>query len=169
MTPLDTGSLAGANHWDWFRNDSGATSSDWHAGIHTGNNAEEVQFVYSGGAAFDLLSILIEGIILDPDNTGGLTGTFTTSAGGVHTVSSAGLVDFTAVSGFSNITSFTFSMPLGVGDCSVAGTDCSTMMFDDVTFRQHVASGNIPEPGILALMGVGLIGVGYARQRKAAQ
>ncbi len=167
MTPLNTGSVAG-NHYDHFA-DSFGSPADNAAGIHTGNNAEEVSFVFSGGA-FDLLSVFSEGFLLDPDNAGlGLTVTFAASSGATHTVSDpfVGLIDFSVLTGWTNITSFKISAPLGVGACEIQGNDCSTFGFDDVTFQAHV-SNRIPEPGTLALFGLGLAGLGFARRKKAA-
>ena len=61
MTPIDDGS-GGLSHWDYFQNSHGASDTDWHAAIHSGNNGGTVQFDF-GGTAFDLQSLLIEGIV----------------------------------------------------------------------------------------------------------
>jgi len=172
MTPLNTGSVAG-NHYDHYASAPFGTPSDNAAAIHTGNNGEEVSFSFMAGAAFDLLSIFAEGFLLDGDgdNMGnGLTVTFAASSGAMHMVSDpfSGMIDFTALSGWTNITSFTISVPLGVGACNIAGNDCSNFGFDDVTFQAHMPTGDIPEPGTLALFGLGLAGLGFARRRRAA-
>jgi hypothetical protein len=169
MTPLDTGSVSG-NHYDHYANAPFGTPSDNAAVIHTGNNGEEVSFVFMGGAAFDLLSIYVEGFLLDSDGDNGmngLTATFSASSGATHTVSDpfSGIVDFTALSGWNNITSFTIGVPLGQGSCGIAGTDCSNFGFDDIVFQAHVS---VPEPVTLALFSLGLAGLGLAARRRRA-
>ncbi len=168
MAPVDTGNTSNSfNHWDLLKgNHPSASSDDWAGSIHTGNEAEMVEFTF-GGAAFDLIAFDIEDIRLDDEFPGyNLVGTFTSSKGASLDVSSIGTVNFSTLAGFQNITSFTFSMPLGVGgSCEIAGQNCSTMVFDNIQFRE---ASVVPVPAAAWLFGSGLLGlIGIAR-RKAA-
>lgn len=137
MSPVNSG--VGSNHWDHLGSVHGATASDNSAGIHSGRNAEEVTFTYLGGAAFDLLSIDIEALMLQGASS--VTGTFSASSGAVAFVSGIGTVDFTALSGWTNITSFNFIMPIQSVMCDQgASVDCSGMVIDNVIFQPHLRS-----------------------------
>jgi len=167
MSPVDTGNTSNSfNHWDHNRGDTPvSTIADWSASIHTGNEAEVVEFSF-GGAAFDLISFDIEAILLDLEFPNyDLIGTFTSSNGATTTTSSVGTVSFSSLAGFQNTTSFQFDMPLGVaGSCEVAGQNCSTMVFDNVQFR---AASAVPVPAAVWLFGSGLLGLAGLSRRKA--
>ena len=160
MTHVDSGYQPRNSHWDRFRGYHGATVLDNSAGIHMGNNGEEVLFTSAGGY-FDLLSIDIEEIFQGTGpSTSSITGVFTSSLGAVLNTSAEGTVSFAGLAGWTGITSFTFSMPFGTGDCAVGGTDCSGMVFDNISF-----SASVPEPPVyLSLISFLLI---LARFRKS--
>ncbi len=175
MSPVNSG--FGPNHWDHLVSVHGATASDNSAGIHRGRNAEEVTFSYLDGAAFDLLSIDIEALMLQGASS--VTGTFFASSGEEVVVSGIGTVDFTDLYGWTNITSFSFSVPLQSVMCDQGvRVDCSGMVLDNITFQayeQNQPSGldtetpsDIPEPGTLALFALGLAGLGFARRKRKA-
>ena len=48
------------------------------------------------------------------------------------------------------------------------GGVANQVVFDDVTFGSSTPGDPIPEPGTLALFGLGLAGIGFIRRRKAA-
>ncbi len=86
-------------------------------------------------------------------------------------VTGTGTFDFTALTGWTNITSFSFSMPIQTVMCDQGvSVDCSGMAFDNVTFQPFVRSelNGIPEPGTLALFALGLAGLGFARRKRRA-
>ena len=94
-----------------------------------------------------------------------LIGTFTSSNGASTSVSSVGTIDFSILAGFQNITSFQFSMPLGVaGSCEVAGQNCSTMVFDNVEFSE---ASVVPVPATVWFFGSALLGLAGFVKRKA--
>jgi hypothetical protein len=157
-------------HFDVFGNGTlTGTFPDNVAAIHTGNLGEKVSFSYSTGA-FELLSIDITGWIVGPnDPTGGTPATFRSSSGAIHTVpmNTTGIIDFASMTGWSNITSFTFEMPLLAGALSFTcrSDNCTSVGFDDVTFR---AAEAVPLPAALPLFAAGLCALGLlARRRKS--
>ncbi len=162
MAPVDSG--YGSNHWDREGSQFGATAVDNSARIHQGNSGEEVVFTYSGGV-FDLLNIDIEAITLQLATS--VTGTFLASSGATHTVSTIGMVDFTILSGWTNITSFTFFTPNEPQPCDGGTTvNCSGIVFDNINFQEHVSS-DIPEPATIALLSLGIAGIGFKRYMAA--
>ena len=158
MTPVHDGT-GGWNHWDWFQDTHGANSTDWHAAIHSGNNGGDVRFDF-GGAAFDLNSIFVEGIIAGAGGVASVDALFTASNGSTYTLldPSSGTVDFTTIAGFSNITYFTIDIvnPSYEGSCSAVNAVCTTFMFDDVDFQAHVPSGQASAPATLGFNGLGI-------------
>jgi hypothetical protein len=166
-------------HFDVYNNLVGGSPGDNVVGIHTGNLGERVTFTYAGGAQFDLLSIDITGWFVggaDPTNVAAAT--FTSSAGGMVTVNvnATGIINFDPTF-WSNLSSFDFSMPLLNGTNSFtcnsnpdpALNNCTTVGFDDVTFRESVAVplGAAP-PLVSAVFAAGLGAIGWlARRRKA--
>ena len=164
-----TPSSAGPPHFDHMRGDAGgislgASDTDNNAVIHRGNAGEKVLFTFSGGA-FDLLSVDLEAFILEAAS---LTVTFNASSGATLGASTVGTIDFSVLSGWSNITSFTMGVPLGDYTCAPS-RDCSTVSFDNVVFQEAVISPpQVPEPMTLALLAIGLVGLGLGRYRKAA-
>ena len=145
-------------HFDIYGEIVGGTPSDNVAAIHNGNDGEAVEFVYSGGN-FDLLSVDITGyLIRDELGFSTLPVTFTSSSGATHTVTGptdVGLVDFSSLSGWSNIAFFTMGVPLGVDTCSL----CDIAGFDDVTLRDPVSP--VPVPAALPLFVSALTGFGW--------
>ncbi|MCH8895261.1 MAG: PEP-CTERM sorting domain-containing protein [Proteobacteria bacterium] len=111
----------------------------------------------SGGAAFDIFSLdaatanstevgnelLIEGIF---SGGGTISATF-----GID-----GTFDFYALTGFVDLVSVTFSSVL-LGSYNFGGFSIDNLNDSPTT---------VPEPGTLALLGIGLFGMGWARRRK---
>ena len=156
-------------HFDIVQAGQGGSAADNAAHVHMGNSGEKVQFVFSGGA-FDLLSIGLEFFELDEGRTS-LPVTFTASSGATHSTSSLGTINFAALSGWSNISSFTMEVPLGDYNCATPGVDCSGVTFDDVTFQAAIVPpppGSVPEPFSTALLATGLFLLALTRRRVRA-
>ena len=139
----------------------GATPGDNVGIIHRGNGGEEVTFTFSGGL-FDLESFDVTGWDLDGDTA--LTATFAASSGATHTVSFNDVVtiDFSAISGWSNISFFTFTVPSGVEFC-LNGAHCPGVGFDNIVMN---APSPVPLPGALPLLATSLAGLGYLARRR---
>jgi hypothetical protein len=137
--------------------------------IHRGNAGEKVLFTFSSGA-FDLLSLDLEQFDLDLATS--LVVTFKASSGATTTSSSVGTIDFTALSGFSNIVNFTMEVPLNEVTCVTGVTDCSGVRFDNIVLGpptiEETPGPGVPEPTTLGLLAAGLIGLAAGRFRKAA-
>lgn len=150
-------------HFDIYGSILGGTPADNIAAIHTGNGGQQVQFTYVGGS-FDLLSVDITGwLVRGGENP--MTATFDASSGATYTAiaPTIGVIDFALMSGWSNISWFTFTAPFGVVSCS---DTCSIVGFDDVTVQAQT-----PIPAALPLFatGLGALGLlGWRRKRKAA-
>jgi len=163
LTPIDSG--VGTNHWDLnLSGQFGATTEDFSAGIHRGNNGEKVDFTYFNGS-FDLLSIDIE-VVYSDLFVSVTEGTIQASSGATHTVSNRGTIDFTSLAGWSGITSFSFFMPSGSANCNDAGVDCPGIVFDNVVFQEHVVS-QVPVPAAVWLFASGVLGL--ARLNRVAR
>lgn len=156
-----------SGHFDIYGLDLAGTPTDNVAAIHTGNNGERVRFTSSAGI-FSLQSIDIAAwLIRDTDP---LTATFTSSSGATHSITGTGnstptgIIDFTALIGWSNIDWFTFGIPETINLCET----CSIVAFDDVTFSEI---SEVPVPAALPLFGTGLAALGFLgwrRKRKAS-
>lgn len=121
--------------------------SDWS----TGDNYLHIDGAYMefdmGGTVFSLVSL---DVLLDTagDATIG-TGSWSMSLG-------LGISDFSAIAQLQNITSFWI-------DTDVVNVINNHFEIDSIT-----TSVGVPEPGTLALFGIGLLGLGMAKRRKIA-
>ena len=154
-------------HFDIYGDTVGGTPTDNVAAIHRGNGGETVRFDYSGGN-FDLLSVDITGYLIRNElGFSTLPVTFTASSGATHTVtgpSDVGPVDFSSLSGWSNIAFFTLGVPLGTDTCSL----CDIAGFDDVTLRDPISP--VPVPAALPLFAAAVTGFGwFGRKRNRAK
>lgn len=135
-----------ANSWS-AAGPSGAGWMPWHRGGSNPNDPNDIILSQIGGSTFDLLDLVVGG------NNNGLT--FTSSKGGVFSTGASGLLDFTGLgSDWLSISSFT--VRIGAGDSSIEHE------LDNIRLNTPV-----PEPSILTLFGLGLLGLGFARRRKA--
>jgi len=135
------------NGTDWFAHDSNSTI--------TMTEASNSLFDFNG---FDLAEIFINQSSLTLTVTGFLSGGGTVSqlytTDGINDGGGA-LADFQTFSlnsSFSNLTSVTFSGALNYG-------------LDNLIVNESVP---VPEPTSLALLALGLAGIGYARKKKSA-
>jgi hypothetical protein len=172
LTMTATGSPPGTHFDIGFGSGLGGAFGNNVGIIHQGNGGEAANFTYVGGA-FNLLSIDATGwLIVSPDSS--LTATFKSSSGASHDVSfnSTGPINFSSMIGWSNITSFSISVPLTPGRfCPpTADNPCSNFGFDNIVFEAAASPATVPLPGALPLMatGLGALGVlGWRRKRKA--
>lgn len=164
-TPAPLTSLPGETHFDISDLALyGGSPGDSVGVIHRGNGGEQVTFTFAGGN-FDLHSIDITGWDLDGDPS--LSGVFESSSGATVNVSDPTLlsIDFAALSGWSNISFFTFTVPVGVATCS-AVVNCAGVGFDNVVMT---TPGTVPIPATLPLFVIALAGLGwFASRRKRA-
>lgn len=161
------------NHYDAYATHPvlSPTAGDKNPVIHEGNGGSGVLFSYAGGAAFDLLSFDMIGwffgtvpVVLSTSVT------VSSSAGGLHVINATdagpnftGLLDFSAISGFSNITSFSLVMP-NPGTTCLNGNNCPNLAFDNVVFQVPPTSP-VPLPGAFGLVALSLAGIGLSRKR----
>lgn len=166
-------------HYDAYRNHPVLSPDPTNRNpvIHEGNTGSRVDFTYSGGA-FDLLSLDVIGWLFNGATPNySTTVTFASSTGGSHAINATtagpnftGPVDFTALSGFNDILSFSIFLPNPGTNCGLSTSDCPNFAFDNLTFRAPPVSA-VPIPATLPLLagGLGLLGLlGRRRQRLAA-
>lgn len=144
--PINT---SGLNDLHFHNQNSIGNNGSTHLGTH-----DDVVFTLLGGGAFSILSFDFEGY----GTEGGLSVVGSLSGGGTITQSitpdgDAATYQNFSLSGFNNLSSIAFNY-LGSG---------STGFFLD-----NIAFSRVPEPGTLALLGLGLAGLGLSRRRKAA-
>jgi len=123
-------------------------------GIHNGfSNPADVSWVLDFfGASFSLLSINIAAY------TDGATSlTLTGSNGATQTLSGTGLL---AIAGMGDVTSVVFNIDQDAGTQGVGLTEINV---DTTPARQ------VPVPGTLALLGLGLSALGISRRKRAAK
>jgi len=140
---------------------SGAFASQIGASTSTGDNS---LFNCPGacGARADILRIVFESLVSDvswyTDSEGSLDITFNAyDAGGIL------LESITATSIFPDFVFTTFSVGGIARIDALQPSDSWGWSLDDLTYTTSV-----PEPGTLALLGIGLLGMGAARRRKKA-
>ena len=73
------------------------------------------------------------------------------------------MIDFSNMSGWSNILFFTLTMPISQFPCNATSSNCTTMGFDDVTFQ---ATSAVPLPAAFPLLLAGLGALGLMARRK---
>jgi hypothetical protein len=167
VTPTPAPStLNSGTHFDVSDNSLyGGTSSNRVGVIHRGNGGEQVTFTFGAGN-FDLISLDLTGWDQDGDPTT-LTGQFKSSSGATFDVTAPTLlsINFAALTGWANISFFTFTVPVGVDTCG-GGVHCAGVGFDNIVMN---APGKVPVPAALPLFISGLAGlVLFARRRRAA-
>ncbi len=157
-------------HYDVFNNVAIAppTSGVIDVIIHQGNNGAGVGFTFASGN-FDASSLDIIAWLDTNPNVADNTVTFSSSAGGSHTIDNTftGTIDFSSITGFANISSFSISAPNPSIDCRFVA--CPQMAFDTFVFDDLTPS-SVPVPAALPLFGTGLALMGFVswrRKRKA--
>lgn len=146
-------------------------ATDYNPVLHEGNKGSGVTFSL-GGSAFDLNSIDVIGWLFGTQPVVTQTSvTFTSDMGGNHVLNATatgpnftGLLDFSGISGFAGITTFSILMPNPTTTC-VAGNNCPNFAFDNVTFTAPPAIP-VPAAGFLLLGGLGMM-AGMSRRRRS--
>lgn len=141
-----------------FFNRNGKALSEGLAGAHgTGNGAPpiEILMTLTGGGTFDLASLdAATGSALFAGNTSiDLVGTLFGGGTVTQTLTASNIWTNYSLSGFTNLTQLVFR-----NVDADAGISIDNLNSD---------AAAVPEPATLALLGLGLAGIGFARRKKA--